>query len=126
MQIRIQDANQLQLDWLITSIEEPRACEYGVADWRDQRAHTVKHGEHLYRYCQSWAQGGPIIDREKITVGPIQSEWVAYRRNPRDGFVAATPLIAAMRCFAVSKLGETAEVPDELCEGFTQRERPLQ
>lgn len=55
----------------------------------------------------NWSQGGPIIELEKISV-----EWHAGRLLWRSvpgvaGTVhyGETPLIAAMRCFVASKLG---------------------
>lgn len=73
-----------------------------------------------FRPSTDWAQGGPIIERENISVGyqghlgvPPDSLWYATDRGDACGF-GRTPLIAAMRCFVASKLGDTAEVPDEL------------
>lgn len=70
------------------------------------------------KYSSDWAHGGPIIEREKISLKPNDTIWVAYAKGklvdityPTEG---NTPLIAAMRCFVASKLGETAEVPEEL------------
>lgn len=65
-----------------------------------------------------WAHGGPIIERERI-------EWVVYSRDGAigahhqwearlgDGRFASgpTPLIAAMRAYVGSKLGEEVELP---------------
>jgi hypothetical protein len=111
------------LDWAVTMIEKPEACEYGVDDWREQRRHTVKNGEYIYRWHQSWAQGGPIIERELIDLRHIRTLptmfWEAYTPAPEhdDGEVCVagpTPLIAAMRCYVASKLGDEVEVPKEL------------
>jgi hypothetical protein len=84
--------------------------------------HQNKVGQG-YCYSRDWAQGGPIIERELIcieaddeyeqTLGRIS--WVAHR--PGDDFRAywgRTPLIAAMRCYVASKLGDTADIPEEL------------
>ena len=72
------------------------------------------------RYSTSWAQGGPIIERENISVGyqghlgvPLDSLWYATNRVDACGF-GQTPLIAAMRSFVASRLGDEVEVPDEL------------
>jgi hypothetical protein len=63
----------------------------------------------------NWAQGGAVIEREMIKLVPVTGAlWEAYKRNqhiPSDG---ATPLIAAMRCYVASKLGDEVEIPDEL------------
>ena len=70
-------------------------------------------------YSTDWAHGGPIIEREGITVGPWDtSPFMAHRgaystvcsRNTR--MVGPTPLIAAMRCFVASKLGDAVDVPN--------------
>ena len=69
-----------------------------------------------------WAQGGALIQQEKITVGPWDtSPFSAHygtvdmvtSRNPR--LVGPTPLIAAMRVYVSMQLGDAVEMPDELC-----------
>lgn len=69
-----------------------------------------------YSPSTDWAQGGPIIERERIGLTPFQSEWVA---NPsympiQKNVSGPTPLIAAMRCYVASKLGDEIEIPEEL------------
>ena len=78
-------------------------------------------------YSTDWAQGGPIVEREKIdlftekqshaeswcaSMARYQNEvrlvgWRLHQYGP-------TPLIAAMRCFCASRLGDEVEVPEEL------------
>ena len=71
------------------------------------------HAEH--EYSTDWAQGGPIIEREKIEVFVRDERWFAYssRSTPED-FPGDTPLVAAMRCFVASRLGADVDVPKEL------------
>jgi hypothetical protein len=72
-----------------------------------------------YPYSTDWVFGGPIIERERINTLDHGSSWNCfYSRGPRVGqrWSGPTPLIAAMRCFVSSKLGDTVEVPDELME----------
>ena len=66
-------------------------------------------------YCTDWAQGGPIIEREYIQL-TIDLGWIATRK---EGPAVSeehgpTPLIAAMRCFVASHLGDEIELPEEL------------
>jgi len=68
-----------------------------------------------------WAQGGPIIEREGIGVYQYRGAWSAHCPLPNGGLHACmenqpTPLIAAMRCYVASKLGEEVDVP-ELLQG---------
>lgn len=69
----------------------------------------------------NWAQGGPIIEREGINLDNYAKNprWSAWTPAPeRDSGEAqaygVTPLIAAMRCYVASKLGDEVEVPAEL------------
>ena len=69
-----------------------------------------------------WAQGGPIIERERITLMYCEGEFIAGT-NPEcfenkvfmyHKQYGPTHLIAACRCYVASKLGDEVEVPDEL------------
>jgi len=79
--------------------------------------------ERGYTPSTNWAQGGAIIEREEISISREFSsgriEWAAWTPAPfRDDAEAfgygETPLIAAMRCYVASKLGDEVEIPDEL------------
>ena len=68
-----------------------------------------------------WAQGGPIIERERISITPDVGCWNAhyhdnlFEEDGSDCFqIGTTPLIAAMRCYVASKLGDEVELPEEL------------
>lgn len=61
-----------------------------------------------------WKQGGPIIDREYIGTVPVSdATWHATDPDGANAY-GPTPLIAAMRCYVASKLGDTVDVPKEL------------
>lgn len=63
-----------------------------------------------------WAQGGPIIEKEIIEIYPMFNPkyWSARVATKSDWVDGPTPLIAAMRCYVASKLGEKVDIPDEL------------
>lgn len=69
-----------------------------------------------------WAQGGPIIDREMREHGfdvwrtaDMAQCAATYERGLPDSYIyGSTPLIAAMRCYVASKLGDEVEIPEEL------------
>ena len=69
-----------------------------------------------HRYSTNWSQGGPIIEREGIGVSPDTwlDWWVAQVKGGVYRDHGPTPLIAAMRCFVASKLGDEVDVPGEL------------
>ena len=74
----------------------------------------------IYRPSVDWSLGGPLIERERIEVGPSFSNasWIAGYPNKLTSQQCwsngSTPLIAAMRCFVASRLGNEVEVPEEL------------
>lgn len=73
-------------------------------------------------FCSDWRYGGPIIEREKISLwAPAHPHWDSWAATsvelqrktagigaPRYG---PTPLIAAMRAFVTSKFGDEVELP---------------
>lgn len=72
--------------------------------------YLVYKGE-IYSPSTGWAQGGPIIEREKIDIywDDTHKEWTANGWHYGD-----KALVAAMRCYVASKLGNVVEIPEEL------------
>ena len=72
----------------------------------------------LMQFCPAadWSTGGPIIERERIDVISIANGTGWKAETPRDhgdqSESGPTPLIAAMRCFVASKLGDMVEIPE--------------
>jgi hypothetical protein len=87
-------------------------------------------GKSYYMTCHkrqvtvpiNWSEAGPIIERERLSLFPhtdATGTWccVKYAANSTNVLARAfgpTPLIAAMRCFVASKLGDEVDVPEEL------------
>jgi hypothetical protein len=63
-------------------------------------------------YCAKWEHGGPVIERERIAVWPDQEG--GYLASANEGqstdYRGDTYLIAAMRCYVASRLGEEVDV----------------
>jgi hypothetical protein len=65
-----------------------------------------------YEPSTNWEYGGPIIAQENIS---ISSPSINGTTNWHAGnYEGATPLIAAMRYYVASKLGEEVAIPKEL------------
>ena len=67
-------------------------------------------------YSTDWSQGGPIIEREKIECDTYRYGWRAARyvsTAPTYGY-GPTILIAAMRSYVASKMGEEINIPSEI------------
>ena len=124
MEIKVSEATPLQLDWMVA-----KCAGFSGMD----ATHPLL--EHFHP-STDWAQGGPIIEREKIaTWTPMavfkqdDGPWVAgipakdeYGDDIEieQEFYGPTPLIAAMRCHVTNKLGEEVDVPDDLIESKHQ------
>ncbi len=123
MKIKTQDLRGAQLDWAVAK------CEGYLDDW-DPWLHkaTVKAVAESGSYHPStdWSIGGPIIEREEIGIrrnAPCSRgrEWeaspsiTAKGAGGRWGY-GPTPLLAAMRCYCCSKLGDVIDIPEELCQ----------
>lgn len=97
----------------------------GVAlDWAVARCEGLSHRLHGHiPYSSDWAQGGPIIEREKIELAyRVGVNWTATRIEGPAVCEVTVPynqkgspqLIAAMRCYVMSQYGDEIEIPDEL------------
>ena len=80
---------------------------------------TLVRGETvLLCYSTDWAQGGPIIARERMDIKCWDFHSMPWKASMNTAAeiqaFGPTPLIAAMRCYVASKLGDEVEVPDEL------------
>ena len=104
------------LNWVVNQIEE--CCDDPCAPL----------------FSTDWSQGGPIIEREGIAIDCLRlcgdiDEWVAALPSNTtwedEEFVkeynGPTPLVAAMRCYVASKLGDEVDVPDELMKSLRTR-----
>ena len=87
------------LDWAVAQ------CEY----------FPVRNGfdDNCPEYSTDWAYGGPIIERERICLIDQGGDYWQALWGWKEAF-GPTPLIAAMRCYVASKLGDEVEIPEEL------------
>ena len=97
------------LDWAVAM------CE-GID--HDTAAMNIMFGDDngwFLAFSTDWAQGGPIIEREEICMlAPVRGLWRSINMGRTQ--YGPTPLIAAMRCYVASKLGDEVDVP-ELLQG---------
>ena len=103
------------------------ALDWAVAKCEGEEVSLIKGQletrwtDNGYKPSTDWALGGPIIEREEIALEPMTHDehgdgWLATRvEGPAICMeFGPTMLVAAMRCFVVSHLGDEIEVPDEL------------
>lgn len=99
------------LDWAVAKCEgvrigQPEHISYAL-EFR------MMHDSGDLAYSTDWSQGGPIIEREHIALWSEGYDWEAKQYGQHESW-GQTPLIAAMRCYVASKLGDEVEIPKEL------------
>jgi hypothetical protein len=108
------------LDWAVAKCEFPEP-DYAPEDWLTFVTPGCSDDGFVFQPSTDWSQGGPIIERECISLCPDEfltgdTRWCAVMTCEAIGFEAfgPTPLVAAMRCLVASCLGDEAEIPQEL------------
>ena len=112
MKVQTKDLIGPALDWVVGDIVLRQSCtDEEVLNWLVE-GHNSR--TEFNPYSTEWSWGGPIIEQEEVMLLPPLDEdsWTA--RCGGDAYPGDTPLIAAMRAFVASKLGDTVTVPEEL------------
>ena len=105
------------LDWVVAKCVGVRLSalqEHGMFEIH----YLEKNGCDIYTPSTNWSQGGLIIEGKRIKLEPVLPKfggdtWFALIFGGGSS-TGPTPLIAAMRCFVISKLGHEIEIPEEL------------
>lgn len=124
MKVQTKDLIGIALDWAVAQAEGNVRLQY---DSREGLVINNILGWIAYRPSVAWIQGGPIIEREAIDLftekHAYPESWCASVAQYQNGQrlvgwrlhkYGPTPLVAAMRCFVASKLGDEVEIPEEL------------
>lgn len=134
MKTKTSELTGAALDWAVAGAEGDRVFRPRLGrpdDWdkaayledgsddrwvvRVQNPTVARFVDWTYSPSRNWSQGGPIIEREGISWHcGNKTTWHAYAYGSGNNISGPTPLIAAMRCFVASKLGDEVDVPEEL------------
>ncbi len=116
MHIKVSEATPLQLDWLVAKCEGVEARIPNVPrQFLVYLLASLNNEVKAYHPSSDWSQGGPIIERNALTLSAYcgkddSVDWYAGRFSMKS----PTPLIAAMRCYVYSELGDEVDIPKEL------------
>lgn len=123
MLIMTENLTDAALDWAVATSEGYSGWD-GECFTRYQDGYPGAFFIADYHPSTNWTHGGPIIERERIDVahyvdgghpdGGECGATVMHNRSIYEAF-GPTPLIAAMRVYVMSRLGDEVDVPDELC-----------
>jgi len=102
------------LDWAVARCLYPEWWD-GMYEMDGTYRDLLMDDGEYFNPSTDWAQGGPIIEREKISIDAMYDTvgWVASTQES-IGYEGDTPLVAAMRCYVASKLGDEIDLPEEL------------
>lgn len=139
MKVKTSDLIGPALDWSVAMCEGAsnlrrnphRFNNAWIVDWPGEDSAPTTDYLSCFDPSSDWNLGGPIIEREGIGTVPEprdHSVWKAQFSYTREVFRMSpiglvnsyclqrgpTPLVAAMRCYVTSKLGDEVEIPDEL------------
>jgi len=118
--IKTSELTGAALDWAVAGLEN---IKLAPIDDGDMAVYYDDANDELQIYSPSTKlfTGGPIIDRaaiETLKEAGIDN-WVAVSETKKE--TGPTMLIAAMRCYVASKLGDEVNVPVELLAELNDR-----
>ena len=118
MKVKTEDLTGPALDWAVAKCMGHIDARRVVVDFKYRSGLDPIRWEPIldtyysssYSPSTEWDMGGPIIEREGLSFFQLSDDrgWAA---GLSDG---PTPLIAAMRCYVRTEMGDEIEVPDEL------------
>ena len=120
MKIKTSELKGAALDWAVAKIEGNVDSEGNPKTFRFTGSGRIAVREFAgpdmgyFTPSTNWAQGGPIIERENIWTKPKGAFQVGERGEYLFIQTGPTPLVAAMRCFVASKLGDEVEILEKL------------
>jgi hypothetical protein len=110
MKIKTSELEGAALDWAVAKAQGYEVVD-GIA-WKDD---VADFNMDCFSPSELWAQGGPIIEREKCIatlerlnggLWRVQAPYDRAQDRPGPYYYGPTPLVAAMRCYVASKLGD--------------------
>jgi len=129
MKIKVSELTDVQLSWAVAialewkwKVDDGKIILARPTKIRNNKQAFDTLGLAHFHPTKSWSIAGPIIEHEGIGLDQYADypRWQAFTPAPEQQSGQAvcngpTPLIAAMRCYVASKLGDDVEVPEELC-----------
>jgi hypothetical protein len=129
MKTKTKELTGLALDWAVAKCEGYTNLRVNPHHWDNALLMDPPRVEYgpVYlsdiAYSTDWAQGGPILTRERISrIIDHSGLWVAYWTEGYDDSDEGkqwmqcdrSELVAGLRCYVASILGDEVEIPGEL------------
>ena len=133
--MKTEDLEGSALDWAVAKAEKIRVVIPEI--WKECKppllakiaaAKAFPYGPPSWEPSKDWSQGGPIIEAQKIDLEYFNhvEDWLAihprhYEGPPYASAHGETALVAAMRCYVKSKLGEEVDIPKRIADCFKEQ-----
>ena len=98
-----------------------KALDWAVAKCEGICTEAFLEDVEYYTPSSDWLEGGPIIEREALDVNcytmnfpSCEHTWEVRDPYWEHSHISQSLLVAAMRCYVASKLGDEIDVPNEL------------
>lgn len=121
MKIKVSETTRIQLDWLVAKCEAEKLGKSYVPTPKGKffinSPMNPKGRLGAYSPSVNWAQGGPILEKmlkSGVTTWNFMGECFFELAEENILQNGSTPLIAGLRCYCCSKLGDEVEIPEEL------------
>lgn len=109
VRVRTSELTGIALDWAVAKCENSRLGteQFAVGV-------PLEEGQGLFNPSMDWILCRNIIEREGIVTKPDTGLgwWVAATSNGSHIDYGPTPMVASMRCYVASKLGDFIDVPE--------------
>ena len=120
MKLKTTELQGAALDWAVANCEGELSQHGGQVHLVESKVRFYEDTLDIqYTPSTNWAQGGPIIERQRISTQTTEDYWDADLTTESGAFIQSigdTPLVAAMRAYVASQLGGEVELPEELIE----------
>ena len=116
MKIKTSELTRAALHWAVAKCEGDASFGLTCEGTKITALLCIENTWRKFSPSQNWKQAGPIIERERIELASYGDQWQAVAHLESESIYerGETILIAAMRCYVASKLGDEVEIPDDL------------
>lgn len=114
MKIKVSESTPAQLNWLVAKCRglSPQIGVYNRVMVTAKALGLETSGWIWYHPTIDPWEADLVIDQDKINTMYLNGEWVAA--SPLGKGIGETRLLAAMRCYVDSRLGDEVDIPEEL------------
>jgi hypothetical protein len=126
MKVKVEETSGVVLDWLVAKCEDASILTCATGEPTTPIEFAGHHDAGWANYSTDWSLCGPIVEREGIATrrnthglwyalpSSLLGDRASAHWNKEKCCTGPTPVIAAMRRYVASKLGNEVEAPEEL------------